>query len=262
MMKRDFTGAVFFIIFALLCITAFSAVTGNAENTGEGDPKYIFYKASTFYEKGEYGNAVNEYSKLLSAGYESGNLYYNLGNSYFKKGELGRAVLYYEKAKRLMPRDSDLESNYGFALSRVKYNVSETAAPWYKRAFRVFNALTINEMTVMVSALFAGIVLFLIVRLYVPVSHRVTVLFIAASITVLAVAVLSLFSRISMLDREAITVTESTEARFEPFESGTTHFTLYEGMKVEILQSGSDWLKVRRPDGKAGWIRGRDVEKI
>ncbi len=65
-----------------------------------------------------------------------------------------------------------------------------------------------------------------------------------------------------MLDKEAIVISESPEARFEPFEKATAYFTLYEGMKVYIVESKKGWRKVERFDGKAGWIRDKEVEKV
>ena len=260
MMKMgELKRGIFFVFF---CFMILSAAAVNAANEREGDPKYLFYKANTLYEEGKYDKAISEYSKLLSQGIESGSLYYNLGNSYFKKGELGRAVLNYERAKRLIPRDGDLKSNYRFAISRTKSSYSETSRPWFKRALAVFDTLTINEITVVLSSVFVVTILFFIVRFYIHVSRRNSLLITSASVIVFMIIALTLFSRISMLDTEAVVVSGSTEVRFEPFENATRHFTLYEGMKIEIVQPRKEWMKIRRSDGKIGWIKSQAAEKI
>jgi tetratricopeptide (TPR) repeat protein len=256
--KRGVSRAVFVV----LCFIALSAVTGNAENKKEGDPNYIFYKANTLYEEGNYSEAINEYLKLLSQGMESGSLYYNLGNSYVKNGEFGKAVLNYERAKRLIPRDGDLKSNYKFALSQIKSSVPETYGSWPKRALAIFNAMTVNEITLILSAVFLAAVFFLIFCLYVPVSGRFFRMIVSGFLIVFVIVAFSLFNRMSVLDREAVIVSGSPEALFEPFENATRHFTLYEGMKVDVLQSKKEWLKIRRSDGKVGWIMDRNAEKI
>jgi SH3-like domain-containing protein len=33
-------------------------------------------------------------------------------------------------------------------------------------------------------------------------------------------------------------------------------------MKVHMLQSKKGWNKVKRADGKVGWVKERDIEKI
>ncbi|MCK5504411.1 MAG: tetratricopeptide repeat protein [Thermodesulfovibrionia bacterium] len=233
-----------------------------AQQERSGNPEYIFFRANSYYEEGKYDDAIDEYSKLLARGVEGGNLYYNLGNSYFKKGELGKAILYYEKAKRLVPRDSDLKSNYKFAGSQIEYDVSGSSTTRYERAFSIFNMLTVNEMTVLLSAVFTLAVLFLIKRLFITVAGRYSILFMAVSLIVFVLIAVPLFYRVSLLDKEAIVMSRSPEALFEPLDNATAHFTLYEGMKVHMLQSKKDWYKVKRADGKVGWVRARDIEKI
>ncbi len=53
----------------------------------------------------------------------------------------------------------------------------------------------------------------------------------------------------------------STE-EFEPFKRATTHFTIYEGMKVETILEKDDWKKIRRIDGKMGWVESAALEAI
>jgi SH3-like domain-containing protein len=37
-------------------------------------------------------------------------------------------------------------------------------------------------------------------------------------------------------------------------DKATAYFTLYEGMKVEVISSKDNWYKIRRQDNKSGWI--------
>ncbi len=233
-----------------------------AEKEGQTNPDYIFYKGNSHYEEGNYSGAIEEYLKLPALGKESGNLYYNIGNSYFKKGDLGKAVLYYEKAKKLIPRDSDLKSNHSFARSLIKHNITGEKVSWLKNAFALFNAFTINEMAILLSIFFGLLFLFLILRLFVPAARKISIMFIAASIIAFIMISISLFNRTSLINKESIVIAESSEARFEPLASATTHFTLHEGMKIYLLHSKAEWAKVKRTDGKIGWVRKQDIEKI
>jgi SH3-like domain-containing protein len=79
---------------------------------------------------------------------------------------------------------------------------------------------------------------------------------------VFLVGAATMYHRVALLDTEAVILAEQAEARFEPMEKATTYFTLYEGMKVTVLQSRKGWMKVRRGDGKSGWIRTEDTEMI
>ncbi len=72
----------------------------------------------------------------------------------------------------------------------------------------------------------------------------------------------SLIQKITLIDKEAIITAETAGAGFEPIESATTHYILYEGMKVEIVHSKDSWYKVKRQDGKTGWVMKKDLELI
>ncbi len=252
-----------------LCIIAVIALSliifadiAAAQQDKNSDAGYVFYKANTLYEQGSYDEAISEYSKLLSQGMESGNLYYNLGNCYFKKGETGKAILNYERSKRLIPRDSDLSSNYTFALSQLMTQSADTSISWTKKATGIFNNMSINELTVIISAIFIVTILFMIVRLFIPFRRRSFYALLSSLFIIFIFIAFSLFNRVSLIDKEAVVIVESTEARFEPFENATIHFTLYEGTKLYVVQSKKDWSKIKRPDGKAGWIKIETIEKI
>ncbi|HDH05072.1 MAG TPA: tetratricopeptide repeat protein [Nitrospirae bacterium] len=229
--------------------------------SGSTNPDYIFYRGNALYEEGKYDEAVEEYEKLLKQGYESGNLYYNLGNSYFKKGELGRAILNYERAKELMPRDSDLAANYEYARSLVKGNTTNISGPWIKRMIDKFDVFTVNGLTVFLSALFASTLFFIITGLFMQAARRRFRIVLPVLIIVFTLSAFLLYNRISVSGKEAIIISENAAAGFEPLDNATIYFRLHEGMKVYIIESKKGWRKVERLDGKAGWIREEEVEK-
>ena len=57
---------------------------------------------------------------------------------------------------------------------------------------------------------------------------------------------------------EAVIIAGETDCKFEPFIGATTFFTLSEGQSVAVLMSSKDWLKIKRPDGKQGWVKARN----
>jgi tetratricopeptide (TPR) repeat protein len=71
------------------------------------------------YMDREYDLAVKCYSKVIEMGYESGELYYNLGNAYYKQENLPWAILNYEKALLLKPGNEDIRQNLALANARI-----------------------------------------------------------------------------------------------------------------------------------------------
>lgn len=253
-------GSLVFIVLIVLSVIRVSSVF--AEPGIDGDPNRLFYRGNDLYAEGKYSEAIEEYSRIVEEGYENGGLYYNLGNSYFKIGDIGRAILNYERAKRLIPRDADLESNYRHARSLVE---GQTYTPNYNFVMRfirnMFSQFTINEITLLLSIIFVIVTVILIAAVYIG-PKRNLIITIAILGLVFVVGVIALNQKSGAIGKESVVVTESTEAKFEPFDRATTHFTLYEGMKVNKIIDKEDWYKIKRLDGKAGWIKKTSLEVI
>ena len=57
-------------------------------------------------------------------------------------------------------------------------------------------------------------------------------------------------------------VIRSGESKFEPTQEATTHFELNEGTRVHVLKKEGGWAKIKRGDGKLGWVPVEFVDKI
>lgn len=236
-----------------------------AEQGKSHSEKYMFYNANNFYKQAKYDEAIKEYEQILERGFESGNLYYNLANSYLKEGALGKAVLNYERAKQLIPRDKDLESNYRHAVSLMVNSIETPKISWLRKlADKFYGQFTLNEITVLLSIICALVFLILSVRIFLRADGLRRYLLISVFILILffIAGSFSLHKRISALGREAVVVVKKTEAKFGPFDRATTHFTLYEGAKVYVLSAKGGWSKIKRVDKKIGWIKKLSLEVI
>ncbi|MBF0554523.1 MAG: SH3 domain-containing protein [Nitrospirae bacterium] len=242
---------------AILCAFAFPSILGAMPG------EETFKKAAAFYVEGKYDEAIKEYYKPIQEGYESGNLYYNMGNCFLKKNNIGYAILYYEKAKRLIPADDDLKANYEFAESLIKNRQSATSRPWLNRQIdRVYNPLTTNALMILI--LFFYVMIFAVLTTGIFLAERIRKKY--STIAISAAAALLIISSYVLYERvgggQSVVLAEKVEARYEPFDKATVFFTLYEGMKVEVIDSDGQWYKIKRPDGKAGWTPKNDIGLI
>ncbi len=248
-------------VWALIIVFNLAPVFWDPALCYAGDIKSSFYAANSLYEQGDFDNAIKQYSSILESGSESGNIYYNLGNCYFKKGELGRALLNYEKARRLIPLDKDLESNYEYACSLIK---GGGAAPGRSLFVRVFNdffeKFTIDGLTASLSALYMLILIGVLAGLFLaPFNKHALILAVFSGLLFIA-AFAGLAGKIALLDKEVIVIAGQADAKFEPIDKATAYFTLYEGMKAELVASKDNWCKVRRQDNKSGWVDNSAIE--
>ncbi len=226
-------------------------------------PERLFSRGNDYYEKGEYDRAISEYEKILAGGYESGPFYYNLAGAYFKDGRLGKAMLNYERARRIMPRDADLAANYRFALANVKGRVKPAGGIWNSRFLRMYSgSFTVDEITWSSSGLYVMAVVLLFLAVIRPRARRYCLAGALLLFVFIVFNFLVIRHKAAGIGAEAVTVALREEALFGPFESATKFFTLHEGMGVTVLTAKNGWYKVRRADGKVGWVRAEALEVI
>ncbi len=221
----------------------------------EGHPQdAAFAKANNHYKNGEFKEAIAAYESILGEDRASAALYFNLGNAYFRRHQLGRALLSYERARRLRPRDPEIQTNLRLARSNLPY-VRPAGMKLFKRISRMpFQWINLDEGTLGVLCVYLALMALLcVMALRKTARRRLKVP--AQALAVIFVLGLSLmYVKIMDLGREALVVRPRAEARFAPFEKATVHFELTEGMAVTVVDEKQGWLKVERPDGKTGWL--------
>ena len=253
--------------FVLIAIAFFSLVgIAIAEDEKPMDPNKLFYSANNSYEKREYGKAIEEYNKILDLDIDSGPLYYNMGNSYFKSGKLGLAILYYAKARRLMPYDSDLKANLNYARSLIETQSAEAprknpVVTFIKIPFRDFNFNTILISALILYLLF---IILQIVGIFNPVFAKKTRFVSIILLFVLAVNLAAFAIRFydEKILHRGIVVEKNVECKYEPIDKSTTFYRLQEGDFVAVLTTRDGWRQIKRVDGKVGWVKQESVEEI
>lgn len=103
MKKLPYIRLIYISLFAFIIL---SNSTYCDDNTQE-----IFQKASEEYKKGDFLLAIDQYETIISNGYKSSEVYFNIGNAYFKLNKIPQAILNYERAFQLNPSDKDIEFN-------------------------------------------------------------------------------------------------------------------------------------------------------
>ncbi|MBN1870564.1 MAG: tetratricopeptide repeat protein [Candidatus Omnitrophica bacterium] len=221
-----------------------------------------FVSAGMAYKNEEYEDAIEKYLLIIDGGMESGAVYYNLGNSYYRKGDLGEAVLNYERAKRLMPRDSDLQFNSRYVSSRIDQHDNLNKTNFLNRAVRSFaDFYTTGEMVMVVVGAIGilGIMFLLSLYLQWPKSWARGIMIFLAMIALIYTIGIAVKVQ---LTRDRAVILMPSESYFEPRKDSTVHFKLSEGEKARMIRSEADWTKIERLDGKTGWVSSKILGKI
>lgn len=257
--RKFYIGSLLIVFLAVLI--SLSAV--DASSSSGFNPNAIFYEANSLYANNEFGAAAQKYEQLIRLGYQSGNVYFNLGNAYYKSGQKGLAVLYYEKAHRLMPWDADVNANRSYAGIQNGWDRGMTGLGYI---------FTLDQALVHASVWFFLLIFFGIAMIMWPVKFRnepgtrlktwsrisLIVVIVLFGIS-LWIAGLTFFNQSQPM---AVVIDRESPVRFEPNPRGTEYYRLSEGAIIKILDKKDGWLLIQRPDHKRGWIRESEVGVI
>ncbi|MEI6456117.1 MAG: tetratricopeptide repeat protein [bacterium] len=231
-------------------------------------------EADTFIRNGNkaYGNglfteAVDQYKKVITLGYESPELYYNLGNAYFKLNDYPNAILWFERARRLDPGDEDIDFNLKVANNKIADQIEPLPELFYKRWFR-----SLIDLFPADSWAITGIILF-ILALISGTLYLISRVLILRKIGFWVGSVILFFSILSILfawtgysnvknANEAIIFTPTITIKSSPDEKSVDLFVLHEGTKVQIKDQIGTWYEIRISNGSVGWIPSTAIEKI
>lgn len=226
-----------------------------------------FEQANQFYRTGDYKNAVELYEKIIAHGYETPDLYFNLGNAYYKLDNLPASILNYERAKKLSPLDEDINFN----LKLVNLKVVDKIEPlpqlffveWWISIKNIFSADKWGMLGI--GSLWLSIFLWVFFRISRKSIIRRLTFFIGSFFILLSI--LAVFLSYQQYQNEsthnfAIVFSPSVAVKSSPDERGTDLFILHEGVKIEIMDAVGNWKKFKLADGKVGWIPEEAIEII
>ncbi|KAF0159848.1 MAG: hypothetical protein FD188_2083 [Ignavibacteria bacterium] len=244
----------------LLTITLYNSVSAQT-------PEELMDKANKFYQEQNFSEAIANYDKILAQGFESGTLYYNLGNAYFKEGKIGKSILYFEKGLKLEPNDEDLRYNLTIANSRTIDKITEVPklflVLWWEGLVTAFGIIGWSIFVVITFwILLASIAVYFFSRK--TAWQRFTFMSGSISLSILVFLIVVLFARVN---RETATdygiLTELTySAKVSPDEDSNGAFVIHEGVKFSIEDSVGEWVKIRLIDGKIGWVKKETFGQI
>ena len=222
----------------------------------------LFFDGNREYKQGNFKNVIESYEGIIKKGEVSGALYFNLGNSYFKDNKIGKAVLNYERALRLIPRDGDLKYNLKYVTSLLPQTQEGGEMNFVERllaAHRHFYSTDEMMLIILMLVFFAGVIyLGGLWAKWPKAVIRAGLLFAACFIFIF---VWQLNVKLAE-EKNAAIILKTTDAKFEPREEATIHFGLHEGSGVTVVKQEGDWVKIKRPDGKLGWVEASFLEEI
>ena len=228
-------------------------------------PASLYQRGVEAFRQENWELAISSWQEIERQGNVSGELYYNLGNAYYRMGAVGRSIAYYERARKLLPRDSDIRQNLELArmatVDRVERPVRLMVWDWVDK---VRDGLSLSEIARIVISLSLLTAASLAWWRFSPlhtrrVARMLTIVF--AGLLVVSGAWLSWRS---VLDsrQHAVVVEAKVDVFSAPDTSAKQVFTLHEGTTVRERQEVSGWIQIVLTDGRSGWLRAETLESI
>ena len=228
------------------------------------DPETDFEKANAAYKEEKYSEALNLYKSIRESGYESAELYYNMGNTYFKLGQTAPSILNYERAAQLAPYDEDIQQNLKIANQGVIDRFEAMPKPLVRTAYLGILQLLSPSAWAWTAIVFFGL-LAIGLALYLFTASRRPGFILGFFGLVLGVISLALaFAHESYLrnHKPAIVMVPSSYVKTAPSSTAEDAFILHEGTKAEVTDYLEGWKKIRLPDGKIVWIEAADITEV
>ncbi|MFH1009632.1 MAG: tetratricopeptide repeat protein [bacterium] len=227
-----------------------------------GSPRSLFEKGVDAYRQGDMEKAREAWQSAYDEGIESGALCYNLGNAYFRLGQTAKAILFYERARRELPRDKDVVTNLKLArmavVDRVEPPLRLVIWNWVDAVRDFFSLRELQLLLAGLGVLAAAAVIavsFFPGRIARAIPTAIVALWLVFGI---------LFAWRTIVDGQSYGVITATkvDVKSAPDEASKDVFALHEGLKVRIRANLAGWLNIELADGRQGWIPAVEAEQI
>lgn len=222
----------------------------------------------TAYSEGRWTDAAAAFADIESQGLTSAKLLCNLGDAYFKGGEIAKAILYYERALRLDPSYGDAKFNLAFANSLTRDKIDSVPGSFVGALIsKVCYKMSSDAWAMWAILLFAAFLLLgLLFLLSRSSSARKWGFFGGIASAALSLCCLG-FSLRQAADYgrhdAAIVMAPVSSVKSSPTEGNAKDlFVLHEGAWLRVLDEVGPWTNIALRDGRQGWIKTSDVERI
>lgn len=219
----------------------------------------LFEQSNDLYTNGNYENAVLGYLDILESGFESAELYFNIGNTFYKLNNIPESNFYYEKAKSISPNDNDILTNLSFAQNlRIDKIEKLPVTELQNLKLSILDLLSEKGWSVSLITLI-WLMCFSFIFYIVSNNSKFKRLFFSISIVFLILCSLTIYINFEKKKlneiKYAIVYDKEIEVWSEPNNISELKFLLHEGTKVKQLDIIQDWVNIQLENGTLGWIQ-------
>lgn len=220
-------------------------------------------KATDFYLQKQYDSAAHYYELVAAAHPQNAEVYYNLGNTYYRLNKIAPAILNYERALHIDPGHKDAQDNLAITQARISHQIPVTEDIFFVSWWRSITAATLADTWAVVAFIcFISAIAIWWLRRYRGVGLAVQLPGIFGFFCACAV-LLGLASASNVVSARKVVVFDNDTPLMNTQQTkGKPAALIPEGSTLRIMSDAGEWLEVRLPDGRTGWVQTAQVEKV
>lgn len=227
------------------------------------DATSVFQTANTLYKNKQYELAETRYLEVLKYDKNNVQALYNLGNTYFHLNQYAQSILFYEKAKKFAPADKNIEHNLKLVNNKV-FAKMEFSKDFF--VIKWFRNLANNNTSGGWSTFFLLFLWIGILSISINFFRKNNLLFrigIIASLISILFGWLTYSSYKDETSHQFAIITQANAFyKTAPVETMNAATAILSGTKVEILDTDKNWIKIKLPNDKTGWIEKSFTQEI
>ena len=211
-----------------------------------------------------FAQAANGFDKVAKSGVTNGKLLYNLGNAQVQAKQIGSGIGSYLQAQRIMPGDSQLQSNLAHARSLVKDRFDSGGGILMEDVSDWWHLISFNSRLTLAGIFWIAAWSIAAFLLHQPAAarHETTRVLVRRIAWGLAMCGVILGATVvsditaAQLWPQGVTTSDGVMVRKGNGDGFDPQFAepLSQGVEFRVLQRRPGWLLIRLGDGKSGWI--------
>jgi len=243
--KRSFV----FTFFLILTLTL-----GQSTSTHASENIKEIIHANGLYSEKQYAQAAQAYESLIHNGVRNGHLHYNLGNTYIRMGKTGPAILNYIQARKLIPRDENLQANLKFAIQQTQDQIELPQPDTLNTLFFWSDDFNLNELITISMALNLVFWVTFIFWNYFRSSTLEMGRNIFFGFLLLSIFAIGVKLKTESGTKLGVVLIKKAAVKSEHATDSMTLFQLHEGALVTVTDHHGNWFKIHLNDEQKGWI--------
>lgn len=229
------------------------------------DRNSIMLTANELYQNKNYEEALLHYEQLIEGNNASVELYYNLANTYYKLHKVGYAILYYQKALHIEPNNKSIKENLTLAQQKINKPIPNVKPlfiiNWWQNLVTFFSP---NAWAFIAFVFFIGVVSFVYLLVTENKKTSNTGRWLSLMIALFLLSILLSFQSKNNKhnNKLAVVMSDTASVTEQPNNKSKNIATAPEGTTLIIIDRQDGYLLIELPNGRRGWIKNSDINKV